>query len=186
MQEITIPTMTTSDKCGKISNHYTESTLIRGEANFTTKSGSVYKIRSTEETFAIGPNWYIVHRDRGNAVIDVTRHGGGDDAVNLPKVITHQGAASVADQKIYKGITENYFQTAGDAKPEMVHHPKHYNSHPANIECIDVIEHMTLNIGNAVKYCWRAGLKSDKTHIEDLKKAIWYLQREVERLSKQQ
>lgn len=66
---------------------------------------------------------------------------------------------------------------------EAVNHPAHYNQHPSGIECITVVEHMTFNVGNAVKYLWRAGVKSESP-IEDLKKAAWYIQREIERLSK--
>lgn len=62
-----------------------------------------------------------------------------------------------------------------------VDHPKHYNQHPSGVECIDVIEWFTFNTGNAVKYIWRAGLKSDNA-IEDLEKAAWYIRREIERL----
>ena len=62
---------------------------------------------------------------------------------------------------------------------EQVNHPKHYNSHPAGIECIDVIEHFGFNIGNAMKYLWRAGLKGCRT--EDLEKAVWYINREIKR-----
>lgn len=61
---------------------------------------------------------------------------------------------------------------------EKVNHPRHYNLHPAGIECIDVIEHMTFNIGSAVKYLWRAGLKPATKEDEDLKKALWYIERE--------
>lgn len=64
---------------------------------------------------------------------------------------------------------------------ETVNHPRHYNDHPSGIECIAIIEHFALNIGTAVKYLWRAGLKSPDA-IEDLKKARWYVQREIERL----
>lgn len=66
--------------------------------------------------------------------------------------------------------------------PERVNHPDHYNSHPSGIECIDVVEHMTFNVGNAMKYLWRADHKG--TSIEDLKKAAWYVAREIERLMK--
>lgn len=65
---------------------------------------------------------------------------------------------------------------------EEVYHPKHYNLHPTGIECIDVIEEMTLNIGNAVKYLWRTGLKPGVSAIKDLDKAIWYIEREKNRL----
>jgi hypothetical protein len=66
---------------------------------------------------------------------------------------------------------------------DAVNNPKHYNSHPSGVEAITVCEHYGFNIGNAIKYLWRAGLKSaDAT--EDLKKASWYIQREIERLGK--
>ena len=69
---------------------------------------------------------------------------------------------------------------------EEVSHPKHYNSHPAGIEAIDVIEHLTFNTGSAIKYAWRAGLKPGTDAVTDLRKAVWYLQREIERLGKRQ
>lgn len=81
---------------------------------------------------------------------------------------------------------------------DNVNHPTHYNSHPSGVECITITEHMNFNIGNAVKYLWRAGLKygdgapqmqateaamrSKEKHIEDLSKALWYIEREIKRL----
>jgi hypothetical protein len=65
------------------------------------------------------------------------------------------------------------------APPEAVDHPAHYNKHPSGIECIDVVEHIGFNLGNAIKYVWRADLKADA--IEDLKKARWYITRELKR-----
>jgi hypothetical protein len=64
---------------------------------------------------------------------------------------------------------------------DPVNHPKHYTSHPSGIECIQITEHMNFNLGNAIKYLWRNG---DKNGIEDLKKAVWYIQREIERLTR--
>jgi hypothetical protein len=64
-------------------------------------------------------------------------------------------------------------------KHDAVSHPKHYTSHPSGIECIRITEHMGFNLGNALKYIWRADLKNDA--IEDLNKAIWYIQRELEK-----
>ncbi len=55
--------------------------------------------------------------------------------------------------------------------------PRHYRSHPSGVECIQVTEHMGFNLGNAVKYVWRADLKNDA--IEDLRKAVWYIEREI-------
>ena len=62
-------------------------------------------------------------------------------------------------------------------KADPVNHPKHYTSHPSGVECIQVTEHMGFNLGNAVKYIWRADLKADA--VEDLKKARWYIEREL-------
>jgi hypothetical protein len=62
---------------------------------------------------------------------------------------------------------------------EAVNHPKHYVGHPSGIECIQITEHMGFNLGNAIKYVWRADLKNDA--IEDLEKAAWYLAREIQR-----
>lgn len=82
-------------------------------------------------------------------------------------------------------------------KNDPVNHPLHYTSDPSGIECIDVTRHRNFNIGNAIKYLWRAGLKmtleitpkktaninsGDKAQIEDLNKAVWYLVDEIHRL----
>jgi len=68
--------------------------------------------------------------------------------------------------------------------PPEVDHPRHYNSHPAGIECIDVVEPMGFNIGNIIKYAWRAGLKPGTSAVTDLQKARWYCDREIQRLTK--
>lgn len=65
---------------------------------------------------------------------------------------------------------------------DAINHPPHYTSHPSGIECIQVAEHMTFCLGNAIKYIWRAGHKGDK--IEDLRKARFYIEREIARLEK--
>jgi len=65
---------------------------------------------------------------------------------------------------------------------DLVNHPPHYTSDPSGIECIQITRHRNFNIGNAIKYLWRAGLKDDKKEIEDLRKAIFYIQNEIERL----
>ena len=69
-----------------------------------------------------------------------------------------------------------------DKKDDPVNHPRHYTSDASGVECIDVVEHRTFNIGNALKYLWRAGRKGDL--IEDLQKAQWYVAREIQRLTK--
>lgn len=82
---------------------------------------------------------------------------------------------------------------------DNVNHPPHYTSDPSGVECITITRHRNFNIGNAIKYLWRAGLKGpdpetvlggaismmkaerEKT-IEDLRKARWYIADEIERL----
>jgi len=63
---------------------------------------------------------------------------------------------------------------------DTVNNPKHYTSHPSGVECIEITEHLNFCIGNAIKYLWRAGLKGEQ--IEDLRKARWYIDREIARL----
>jgi hypothetical protein len=62
--------------------------------------------------------------------------------------------------------------------------PTHYRAHQSGVECIQITEHMGFCLGNAVKYIWRAGLKSDDA-VQDLQKAAWYIDREIARLKKQ-
>lgn len=71
---------------------------------------------------------------------------------------------------------------AAETPHDSVNHPKHYTGHPSKIECIQITEYMGFCLGNAVKYIWRAELKNDA--IEDLKKARWYIDREIEKREK--
>ena len=63
--------------------------------------------------------------------------------------------------------------------PDPVNHPAHYLAHRSGIECIQITEHMSFTLGNAVKYIWRADEKGDA--INDLCKAAWYIEREITR-----
>lgn len=60
---------------------------------------------------------------------------------------------------------------------DPVNHPTHYCSHPSGVECIQITEHMKFNLGNALKYIWRADLKNND--LEDLRKARFYIDREI-------
>ena len=64
--------------------------------------------------------------------------------------------------------------------PDEVNHPPHYTRYP--VEVIDLTEHLNFCRGNVVKYVTRAGLKHPATALQDLRKAAWYLRREIERL----
>jgi len=65
---------------------------------------------------------------------------------------------------------------------DMVNHPVHYTSHPSGVETIEITEHMGFCLGNAIKYIMRSELKGKQT--EDLKKAVWYINREISRLER--
>ena len=76
---------------------------------------------------------------------------------------------------------EIIYQSA-PAAHDPVNHPKHYTSDPSGVECIEITRHRNFSIGNALKYLWRAGLKDGNSDIQDLQKAIWYIQDEIKRL----
>ena len=64
---------------------------------------------------------------------------------------------------------------------DSVNNPKHYTSHPSGVECIEIAEMLPFNLGNALKYLWRAGKKLDE--VEDIKKAVFYLRRQANSLT---
>ena len=69
---------------------------------------------------------------------------------------------------------------------DNVNHPEHYlnaSAHPS-VEPIMFCRLFPFNLGNAIKYISRAGLKNKSTTVEDLEKAKWYIQREIDRLNK--
>ena len=67
---------------------------------------------------------------------------------------------------------------------DNVNSPRHYTADPSGIECIEVTRWRNFNVGNAIKYLWRAGLKDDTRTIEDLRKATWYINDEINRLQR--
>jgi|WetSurMetagenome_2_1015567.scaffolds.fasta_scaffold264324_2 hypothetical protein len=71
--------------------------------------------------------------------------------------------------------------TQSEDPNERVDHPRHYNAHQSGIETIELIEHLPYNLGAAIKYIWRCGLKSSETPLRDLSSAKWYTKREISR-----
>lgn len=67
-----------------------------------------------------------------------------------------------------------------------VNHPEYYNKHPSGIECIEIVRHHNFNIGNAIKYLWRQGLKDENPAVQDLRKAIFYIEDEIKRINNEQ
>lgn len=71
---------------------------------------------------------------------------------------------------------------------DPVEKPKHYNSHPSGVECIEITRHHDFAIGNVIKYVWRAGLKEGNKakELEDLRKARYYLDDKIRMLTARQ
>jgi hypothetical protein len=85
-------------------------------------------------------------------------------------------------------VQEFLKQYVCDTKKEHIDHPEHYCSTPDwTYEVIKVIEAWDLgfHLGNVVKYVARAGKKNKEEELQDLKKALWYLQREIDNREKE-
>lgn len=99
--------------------------------------------------------------------------------------------AGIVEPKYYSPVAliADNEATIAEAKADAVNHPPHYTSDPSGVECIQITRHRNFNIGNAIKYLWRAGLKVDADRsvrdkeIEDLRKAIFYIEDEIARLT---
>jgi hypothetical protein len=78
-----------------------------------------------------------------------------------------------------------------EIKQDAVNHPSYYTSHPSGVECIDIARNYCFSIGCAIKYLWRAGLKKSDSltnkekEIQDLKKALWYINDRIKQLEEQ-
>jgi hypothetical protein len=68
-----------------------------------------------------------------------------------------------------------------EEQDDEVNHPSHYTWLPNGLEVIEITEHFNFTVGNALKYLMRAGHKHDSP-LTDLRKAAWYINREIERL----
>lgn len=73
-------------------------------------------------------------------------------------------------------------KSTNNIKEDLVNNPSHYNSDPSGVKCIEITRHRNNNIGNVIKYVWRNGLKDGNSDIQDLEKAAWYLNDEIQRL----
>ena len=115
------------------------------------------------------------HASRGKGELDVVER--------LPDVVSDHVERYPCDAcgAGHKTKAERYECIAKQAEKDEVNHPPHYTQHPSGVECITITRHMNFNLGNAFKYIWRAGLKSDDA-VTDLHKAVWYLTDEIKRL----
>ena len=89
------------------------------------------------------------------------------------------------DKELYKILNGKFVldtKTTNNTKEDLVNNPSHYNSDPSGVKCIEITRHRNNNIGNVIKYVWRNGLKDGNSDIQDLEKAAWYLNDEIQRL----
>ena len=84
--------------------------------------------------------------------------------------------------KILNGAFVIDNKPTNNTKEDLVNNPSHYNSDPSGVKCIEITRHRNNNIGNTFKYLWRNGLKDGNSDIQDLEKAAWYLNDEIQRL----
>lgn len=83
-----------------------------------------------------------------------------------------------------KGIMcrDCYVSSKPNPAADPVKNPIHYTSDPSGIQAIQITRWRNFNIGNALKYLWRNGLKDSEAQVQDLRKAIWYIEDEIQRL----
>jgi hypothetical protein len=92
------------------------------------------------------------------------------------------------NKEFMSSVIKDRIEYCNQHKDDNVNHPNHYTSHPSGVECIEIARHYCFSIGNAIKYLWRAGLKKDASlddkqkEIEDLEKAIWYINDRIKQL----
>lgn len=111
----------------------------------------------------------------------------GDHVILMPDnntVVNTNGNQKVTCMPQIVGDKEFFTPTFERIKPDMVNSPSHYSwlKDKCGIEVIDITRHLDFDLGNAIKYILRAGRKKDA--IEDLKKAIWYLNDKIKLLEK--
>lgn len=116
--------------------------------------------------------------------------GGSDEVARFQDPALVGGVSSVWFVFVGGSVVggRDWVRNREETMSDAVEHPKHYTSDPSGVECIQVTRHRNFNVGNAIKYLWRAGLKDsagrtalDK-QVEDLEKARWYIGDEIARL----
>lgn len=115
--------------------------------------------------------WHLVRALESELKVS-SKHGSGEKVDNIEETSGMILKAAMAE--VNKTLTN-----------DSVNHPSHYTAYKG-VEVIDLTEQMNFNRGNAVKYICRAGLKAAETELEDLRKARWYLDREIDRILKGQ
>ena len=106
----------------------------------------------------------------------------GPQTFYVRKLFGNPGGLQASRWSLWPPANTTLPPTPTPTTSDPVTHPAHYTAHPSGIECITITEHMGFCLGNAIKYIWRADLKADS--IQDLRKAVWYLEREIAKREK--
>jgi len=133
--------------------------------------GWVSSTANVAETAFVGPNAVV----SGHA-----RVYGGARVSGHAQVSGH--ARVSGNTKVFGNAQVDGTESA--TSTDNVDAPSHYTSHPSGVECIEIVKHMNFPLGSAMKYIWRAGLKTDNA-AEDLRKARRFLDIELERIGGQ-
>ena len=173
--------------------HGTTDSHVRLPWSWSDKTGLLCRLESRTELCHLLP---FLADDPSEPEPTLTERYTVEQSGDRWRVMDHQtgmaaggfSTASLAESamEVMKGGDMDWIWSKADAatqppQPDPIN-PPHYRDHPSGIECIQVAEHMPYCLGNAIKYLWRAGKKGDA--VEDLKKAAWYVNREIERLTK--
>lgn len=175
------PTVKAGDKIGS---------FVGGHIHFETPGGPPIKpVKISEDgTFETTLPTPTIHEATMSALHkkwDTGRKYRDDDPSN-PTPESDPNYANTIREDLNATVTA----LGGDPVSEdVVNHPKHYTSDPSGVECIQITRHRNFNIGSALKYLWRAGLKGDSSmaqidkQIEDLRKSIFYINDEIQRIA---
>ena len=112
-----------------------------------------------------------------------------NDPSDLPYNISF---SPLGDADLYANDTKGFLGQYGFVRDKVgcgdtlggAINPQHYQSDPSGVQCIEISENWSFCLGNALKYMWRSGKKDSSKNIEDLQKAVWYIEREISRLDK--
>ena len=122
---------------------------------------------------------HVVLMSDGRTVVNASRNS--QKVVEMPEI--------VGDKEYFIPTFELAYDSNAP-KEDLVNHPKHYSwlKDKCGIEVIDITRWLDFDLGNAVKYLLRAGKKTESNMsdnektIQDLKKAIWYIQDKIKQL----
>lgn len=176
----------------------TEKCLAEGKIDFSEQDAN----KTTQRDFEIGARVYfegvgwtevveIVRTKRNCYTMCAVTHGCnsgrmrcGSKWVRKDKKTVYFKELESAENTKPEKTKGDFFDTMPAPEVDPINHPAHYTG-KNGVECIQVTEQFNFNRGNAIKYIWRAGEKDKAREVEDLKKAIWYIEREITRIEKE-